>query len=591
MKKTLAILESFKAKKPSGFNHVFSFAVGNGDSYPDEYIDRQMPDQVYRLIFEYTIGYLDRLPHDKKIHYRGVDLLWCFKKKLLNFIYFTELRYRIFKSLYAKMLPSEVFLEKLDSDGAYPDLLSILRLSPFAKTLQMCQLQQPLSADGETYHAPKQFSLKSLLFSCFPSRFLQKKDALAKVVFFADWSKAKNLVPELRGAGTLWYSSVFSPRMIRLSWKNDFTLFQSNFNWFSQQIYNRKAVFFVNEFEKINCFTTFALSDLNWLTLIKQRFSTILRTDLARLLFDIDQIHSFFSIHTEVVSALLDEDVAPIKNAFCQIAKQHRVQTAVESHGALGTMGGFLPLSANRIFVWGNAQKEKLERWGCPSEKIIVSGRSLYADYWKLDFSLKRIEILRSLGLYPTRKTILVGLMVFRKYRRRIFENAREQIVRDLFALIERQKDCQFIIKVKKKIDDNMSVFKDWVCKNRCEDRVKVITDHSSVELALCADIVISHNSTFAIDGLAMKKPVIVLREKGLEINEEYRKYGAFYCAESKDELFYYISGILQMQSSSSDDGRQLARRECLNEGEASPQKIICRWLLNPSGHNETGEL
>ena len=80
-------------------------------------------------------------------------------------------------------------------------------------------------------------------------------------------------------------------------------------------------------------------------------------------------------------SVLIDEDISVDKNLFVQWCRTVGIPTYVLCHGVLGQKWGFVPLTADKIFVWGRASKAKLESWGVEPDRIIVSGNPLYTKY------------------------------------------------------------------------------------------------------------------------------------------------------------------------------------------------------------------
>jgi len=573
-----AILETFQEMKPAGFGHVFSFTIGNGDSYPEDYVDEEKTNAIDDEVHATLIPYLEILAKKKEMVYRDVDLLWCFKKKLLNYVCFIEPRYRIFKTLLSRYHFKTLYLEDLKEDPDYPNLSFILNRSPLKQTIHIEKINSQKAFSQEAVNGkwkPQRSILKR-----FCERFAKGNIRNAKIALFADPFKSENIRTALSTVDLVLYSDILSPRLIGQSFYKNFSVYQADFSKSSREHYLEQSKPFITLLDQKNIFQGFSVSDLRWDDLLQRNLRTHFERQLPKLLFDIDTLHMFFSKAKSLKACLLDEDVAPTKNAFCQLARHYGVVTYVESHGALGKRSSSLPLTAEKIFVWGKAQREKLIRWGCQPEKIIVSGRSLYSAYRKMDAGKIKEEVARELDLDPSKKIILIGLFIFRKYRKRIFENSRREMIRELFEVIAKYKEVQVILKAKQKCDENGAIFQQWVARNNVSHRVKVIDDYNPLKLIMASDIMIAHKTTFAIDGFAMNKPVIAFHDPVSYLGEEFRERKAFYHANSKEELEDLIDKLLWNDYFQFKDCER-AQKECLNYHDESPEKIIVSHLLS----------
>jgi CDP-glycerol glycerophosphotransferase (TagB/SpsB family) len=182
---------------------------------------------------------------------------------------------------------------------------------------------------------------------------------------------------------------------------------------------------------------------------------------------------------------------------------------------------------------------------------------------------------------------VLVGLFIFRKTRRRFFENFRRKMIHELFEVMLRSSDTQFIIKVKNKVDDNKGIFEKWILQNRLDHRIKVVANYDPLKLIIASDVLITHKSTFAVDGLAMSKPVILFHDSTSQNLEEFRKLGAFYHAESKEELETLVLKLGQ-EKAAQDPKILNAQKESLNYGKETPEAIISRHLIRKENNTRS---
>ena len=125
--------------------------------------------------------------------------------------------------------------------------------------------------------------------------------------------------------------------------------------------------------------------------------------------------------------------------------------------------------------------------------------------------------------------------------------------------------------------EQEKSFYHEWVRARGLSARVTIIENYDPLLLAKAADFLIVYNSTYAVDGFAMDRRVILLHDDSWFL-EEFKMYRIFEYAGSPDELQAAIFKLLAKPEGK--PGRwQEARRECLNEDGIDAEEYIVACL------------
>ena len=573
--KKLLILEAPVSHKPSDDTHVFSFVVNEADSFPEDYLHEEEAEAFYNETYDAVCGSLKNHALKDLFSYRGVDLLWCFKKLLFDYAHFSRLRYETLKRVVAEHQVGQIDLTEKSENPELPFLHQILQASPLKDSFRFYAAKEE---EGEI--AKRRRKRRDWESFYWPSCLRRGEIGSRQVAIFSDLRKSKSIVKLLKPHGCVFVSNAPSPRSLVGCIGLKTAFFQFVFNGRQAREYGRKREEYLTRLRGGQIFSNLYFGDLDGQKLLGPRLEELFESTLAQLFFEIDSAHRFFQEARSVKSLLLDEDVLPSKNAFCQVARQYGVASFVECHGSVGHKIGFLPLTADRIFVWGRAQKGKLVQWGCPGERIIVSGCSRYRPYQALEGKEVKAKVAKRLKLDPSKKIVLAAPTPVPS-RRFLWEKTMVKAnweMLDALRSVTHETNSQFVIKIHPR-DQRLGEYREWVQSQKLADRGVVIREFDSLLLTKAVDLVIVYSSTFAIDAFAMGKPVICVCGDPDPWLEEFREFGVFHYVANRDELERIMRIILQGGEAKSPFWEE-GRRECLNEREAAPEETIVRHLL-----------
>lgn len=571
------------------YDHVFSFCSNPADSHTQDYMSEADIELLGEEEFQCMMNYLQNRQFENAFVYRGVDLLWCFKKSFFEFVYSVRYHYETFKKLIEKHKSGHFYLANRDEFFQYPSLARIIQASPLRQYSNIHIIEDDVELGAKEVR--KCGSVRRIPW---PSFLFVGKFNQCRTAIFSDYEKSKNVLSKVKDQGCVLFSNSRAPRTALRAIKNKAALYQIAYPAKVASFYQGKAEAFLMSLREQRFFSDYRLGELDGGMLLEAETTRLFRTSLPRLLFEIDHLHKFFREVTALRSVLLDEDVNPSKNACCQVARQYRVASFVEMHGALGDKKGVLPLTADQIFVWGRAQRDKLVGWGCPEDRVVVSGSSRYGPYQRLDTKKVRNEVAKRYRLDPSQTIMLIGFLSTTINRGRlVFE---DKIHRNICSaldvvgdIVSHIRSVQVLIKVHPG-DKNVTFFMEWIHKKALGQRVVVVEKYDPLLLAKAADFLVVYASTYAVDGFALGKPVVCLHDDQWHLLEEFRRFPVFYYAHNQEQLRDVVLRLIRNEQVRIGSWRE-ARGECLNENKMDPADIITSYLTScPSTHGALHE-
>lgn len=566
-------IQSESAPPVKNFDHVFSFRARAADSFPYDLIEENeaalLYDEVYQSLLERLR--LHSVPGSPFV-YRGVNLLWCFKKALFNYAYHVRVHYEVMKRLVRKFGSADFYLDSREGAPEYPSLAYILKASPLSDSAQIHRIES--NSIPDIILPPRSRSLLQSMYQFLPEKLGFGNLAGAEIGFFSDYQKSRNVLGHLRNSLSVYYADIPSPRLFWNAFKTKSAVYQAVYNPQNQRLSAMHSDLMPKELGQTGIFKGFSLVDspAGSELLMEKYLAGLFEEKARKLFFQIDTMHDFFSKAKSLKSVLLDEDISASKNAFCQIARQYGVSSYVECHGVLGHASGYIPVTADYIFAWGKAQKEKLTAWGCPENQILVSGSSRYDDYSQKDKVEAKRKVADDLGLDSSKKILLLTFPLIRKDRPLLFESRWVKIFQEtLHSLSKFYPEISLVIKFKARSQDqNKEYGEQWLAAKNFRHRFTLLEDYDSLLLARASDLVVAYGTTFAVDARAMGTPVIYMYHATMPLLGEFKGLPGFYWANSSEELEGFIRKLL-LEKHAAETSLTELRKQCLANDDGVP--------------------
>lgn len=564
---------------PSGIQRTISVSYRPGIEYFYDYLDFKQYEKIYFNLDKELDQFISETRNNKTFFYRDIAYLRCFRLRIFLYLLNAELLQQAFGQLASKS-KVRFYIENNTFDSHVPYLKPILnKVYP--------DLTSQVSILGKTKiekYTPSRLSVKDRLKKIlWPARVQNKFSQNQKVLIYSDYYRASAIMKKLRGENCIYYTCFPEPGVFFHSLRNGFSFIQ-NVCTQSEDVRYRKII----EFQKINPVLSAILKNsfkkFPQLRSVAHGFiEHLFQAELPGVLFQIDRASELFEKEKSVQSVLLDEDQSPLKNALCQTAMKFKRTCFVEMHGSLGDKYGYLPLTADFMFVWGEPQKQKLIRWGCDPGRIIVSGCSKYEPYKAKDERSVRYHISKSFGLssdkpiisffpYPSMDSCL-------PYNKMIKDRI-EFILNSLGT-----EKIQLIIKLHP-AERNKDFYYSWSARNGVKTKIIVTHNTDPLLLVKASDFLIVHDSTIAMDGFAMGKAVIFFPSLletvfSNDCVSEFRSYGVFYRPQNAKEFLSILKSLIRNPhlNFTADELKRI-RKDCLNEGGRLAEDIMSLHLL-----------
>ncbi len=556
---------------PKNDCEVIAFWKGGGHENHAAAAPNGVYEGAYEKIYAPLVAWMEQKPSEDIWFYRGVNLLWCFKYLLFIHAHYAFLMHRAMEKSISLSAGDEILVEDSGPSLSEARLSEILEFSDWKEKLVIRREKTSSAAV-----APKK-SRVILKDWVWPEKISHGNLSRKKTVLFADIFKFENLIRELGPKKICIYSTVKSPRVYARSLAMGAGFYQC-----AQPAAYRPHPEAPRRMPRTDTpMPGFRLKmeGMDIGGFCASRLRRLVQAHLDAMLTQIDETHRFFQQAPGLKSALLDEDISQQKNIFCQTASQYGVKTHVKAHGALGGKIGFLPLTADSIFMWGNEQAKKIGQWGCEPQKAVVSGCSWLETYRSLDPAKVRKQVLNKFGLDESRPVVVIALHA-RHVVCFVYEQVIQKTVAWMLDVVSKKKDIQFILKLHHGEADT-EYYREW--KRRLEDprRVVITKTHNPYLLALASDAVVSHHSTYALDAFALNKPVICVKDEYLtSCLSEVDRFGVF--TDVYDPATFEKALDLMLSHPPQTGERKTVLRECLNIGDGIPgaARFIASRLL-----------
>ncbi len=560
-------------KKSLAQDRPISFDPEESGNYLEEVIGPENFYPLYNDFYSRFASYLDGQSRASKLEYRGVRLLWCFKKELFESGNYAVQRYQAMGRL-LKENPSGFTLAEPDP-GDEPSLSEIASMGNLKDHPGIKRFITKESAVKPAKSA-RRFSPKNL----FPARFIWGGTASCRVAVYSDFRKAAGVARRIPAGQAVFYCDNRAPKTWLKTLRIGQRYYQSAYPPAGIWSYRQKAAEYLDVFLKEQPFSDFAYLDMRGALIMNSPAARLLSSRLEKLLYDIDEIHRFFEAAKSLRSALLDEDISPAKNAFCQIARMHGVKTFTEVHGMVNVPCGFVPLVADNLLVWMEPMKQKLVRWGCEAERVHVTGCSFHEAMRRVSKADAKKKIASDMKFDAGRPIAVAAphpLNTWTKYYffRHIIEKTNGEMLKAVLAT----PDVQWILKLHPD-DTQKNFYEKWIIENGLQNRVRLKQAYDSLLLARGADLLVIYLSTFAIDGAAMENHVIALRGRlGVSAEDDLAVYRLFYEAAGASDVADMTRRILSGKEARKGDFAA-AERGGLHLSDPGPTERIAQHLL-----------
>jgi hypothetical protein len=525
----------------SKFDRIISFCRDNHTNV-DKFISSAEIELIYDQVYSGLYSWIGYHSANKSFFYSGVDVLQAYGKILFDFLFNLCQKVWVVKKIIQEEAPQELWIlsNSIKSDSKYPSLnLFISEFLPLQVSLRSLPFPRQEVSRIMRIQSGHPFLLK---YSLDLLRRLLNLSGIRKdnsILVYSDLHKIFGLLKYLKNESVIYLTDDLPERFIFyqlsrpviLSLFSDFKISRSQNRYISE-----KAATFIENLNDLP--EKLTVDRMDFTSYVKKYLVTVWQKDLAGALKRINQMDTLFQ-RFKIKSSLVDEDRTVYKNLLVQVSRKYKCNSYVNCHGEPFHKIGFMPLTADYMMVWGRKQKEILNEWGLDEKKVIITGCSKYDKYLPLSADSIKAKICKNLKFSLTRPLVVIAPFPLKKGRN-MLENSIWSDIRQVIATVSQFGELQIIIKLHPG-DDNEPYIRSLV-KDLNSNVIKIITKYDPLKLAKGADLLIVYRSTFAIDGLAYQKPVILADSYSMQ---RYKDLKVFYSGTKVSELVTSINGIL----------------------------------------------
>jgi len=266
----------------------------------------------------------------------------------------------------------------------------------------------------------------------------------------------------------------------------------------------------------------FYFGTVNLWPLVEEKLKDLFNHTFPILANNIQFLNQFFK-KQKVGLILLRNDLKEFERLLIEVAHQHKISVAVIQHGVWAELNQSSSW-ADHFLAWGEASRHCYKKQGEVHGNFVIVGNPKFDDLrgWKPSISKK--ELYSSLNLNPDQKMILWVTQQINLFSSFWTNDLFYMKTRALLDSLKTLKECQLIIKADpyEKIEPYEQILQSFEKK-----KVSVVRDMNIYTLMYYSDLLITLDSTAALEAFFFEKPVIVFNLTKREDRVPYAQEGA----------------------------------------------------------------
>lgn len=309
--------------------------------------------------------------------------------------------------------------------------------------------------------------------------------------------------------------------------------------------YNVKIAGGVVEFDHTCLKDYFRYEGIDFFDVMSYKFDCLKRIVFPRLIALCETVRTVLD-EENIDCVMVAEDAILFNKSIVSVAISAGLPSVVLQKGACCHDISFVPVTADKILVWGKAASDYLINSGVRKEKIVIAGSLRFQSHKKADGAKKR-EILNELGL--TRKYGKLFLMTLQhgnrnSFFRNIHITFREEleVIRLLIRTMVHFPEDMLYIKFhpQDEVGDRIFEFID----QDIGENIRTIHHYPIDKLLSITDVLITCFSTTALEALLIDIPVVTVNLAKRRFNIDYAEEKVAAGASSEEELLDALKAV-----------------------------------------------
>jgi CDP-glycerol glycerophosphotransferase (TagB/SpsB family) len=231
----------------------------------------------------------------------------------------------------------------------------------------------------------------------------------------------------------------------------------------------------------------------------------------------------------------------PAMKTAVAVANRLDVPSLTIQHGVVDFQQGLsylgnLPVAASKIAVFGEASQAEFIRAGTPAEKVVVTGRPTLDMLYEEQEAFDPDELRRRLGLKDGQRLIVLATQDD-------CPEVNEPLLRSVYGATKNLPDTRLVVKVHPRESPRLA---ERIAVELKMQEVIIIKDIDPYQLLLVCEVLITRESTIALEAMMLDKPVITINLTGKPDLRPYAKSGAAVGVYDSKDVAIAILDVLQ---------------------------------------------
>ncbi|MDD5086528.1 MAG: UDP-N-acetylglucosamine 2-epimerase, partial [Candidatus Nanoarchaeia archaeon] len=250
--------------------------------------------------------------------------------------------------------------------------------------------------------------------------------------------------------------------------------------------------------------------------------------DIVRM---IEAVENMLSYEKPKLLVVMNE-ITTLGKISVYLAKRRGIKTVCIQHGGMGyDHESFIPVSVDKMAVWGNYSKNILIEEGTPEKKLAITGVPQFDKIVRKELTFNKDELKR-IGVNSNKKVILLTTQPVKD----MFD-----ITRELCKTVKSMSKTQLVIKIHPS-EYSIKKYKEIV-KNEKVDAV-ITKDYLYPLISIC-EVLITNSSTTGIEAMIMGKRVITVNLTGEPDMLPYAEKNAAIGVYKKEDIKKALISVL----------------------------------------------
>lgn len=254
----------------------------------------------------------------------------------------------------------------------------------------------------------------------------------------------------------------------------------------------------------------FTFKDINYWELVEDKIGTLIGCDFARYRKNIDVLFNTQNTH-QIKSIILRNDVKELEKTIVVSSKKMNASTLVIQHGMLAEPNGHDIIYADKVAVWGPYAALWYKQFGNDINKITIVGNPNFdeiCEYKNLgnddDDFFKKLDLNKKRRLV----TLIAPCTDVLKFSSFVTDDITRCLIRDVVKAIKSIGNLNLVVKLHP--NDNLRSFAQLI--TRKDRSFMCIIDKTDLhELIKFSDLIITRDSTVALEAILMRKPIVII--------------------------------------------------------------------------------